>query len=162
MEPLNNPLEVGIRVLVVLCEVFPDSLDLGQLVYYDHAMLHSGDLDGPPSLHPATPARPGELGIKRELIADGLQVLSRAGMAQLLVTPNGIAYHASEDAPGFLKILEAPYVSRLQDRAAWVAAELHPLCGDDLRQAMTRVFDKWSEEFYESPRHRGPEGEDGE
>lgn len=96
MNPLNSPLEVGMRTLVLLSAAFSQPLDVAQLVYLDHAMLHSGDLQGPPSLHPRLPAGPGELAMKRHLIEQGLIVLMRAGLAEVEAGENGLAYRASE------------------------------------------------------------------
>jgi len=158
MNPLNSPLEVGIRILVILSEVFPDNLDLSQLVYYDHALLHSADLSGPASLHPEIPARPGELGIKRGLIQDGIQVLERAGLVELQAGSTGITYRATERSPGFVGLLESPYVANLRERAQWVANEIHPLEPRELRLAMARVFEKWSEEFEVGVRRRLSDG----
>ncbi|MFD4172173.1 ABC-three component system middle component 2 [Streptomyces anulatus] len=56
--PLNSPLEVGVRALVLLTESHPRPLDLAQLVALDYLVLHSGEFDGPRSLHPR-PASPG-------------------------------------------------------------------------------------------------------
>ncbi|MGL5824044.1 MAG: ABC-three component system middle component 2, partial [Nocardioides sp.] len=61
MTPLNGPLEVAVRVLMVLVEAFPEHLDLNRLVLLDHGLLHSADLGGPESLHPPVPIRAGEL-----------------------------------------------------------------------------------------------------
>jgi hypothetical protein len=55
MNPLNSPVETGVRVLMVLTSAFPEHLDLNQLVLLDHGVLHSADLGGPPSLHPPVP-----------------------------------------------------------------------------------------------------------
>ncbi len=41
--PLNSPLEVGIRVLMLLAEAFPAGLDLNDLVLLDHGLLHSAE-----------------------------------------------------------------------------------------------------------------------
>ena len=66
MNPLNSPLEVGIRTLVLLTETFPSRLDTAELVYLDHVMLHSGDLaGGPDSLHPDLPIGHGSCVLTR-------------------------------------------------------------------------------------------------
>lgn len=53
MSPLNGPLESAIRILTVLAEAYPRSLDLNRLVLLDHGLLHSEDLGGPRvSTHP--------------------------------------------------------------------------------------------------------------
>ncbi|WP_319020139.1 ABC-three component system middle component 2 [Streptomyces sp. C8S0] len=67
-----------------MTEAFPARLDLAELVFLDHAMLHSGDLDGgPASLQPDLPAGPGELGLRRALVEQGLVVLMRAGLVEM-------------------------------------------------------------------------------
>lgn len=146
MNPLNSPLEVGMRALVLLSESFPESLDLAQLVYLDHAMLHSGDLDGPPSLHPSLPAGPGELAMKRQLLEQGLLVLLRAGLAEVQATADGLVYRASEEGPGFVEILEAPYVGALRQRAGW-AVRAHGGPRVDVREATQAITKRWAEDL---------------
>ncbi|HEV2635260.1 MAG TPA: ABC-three component system middle component 2 [Actinocrinis sp.] len=158
MNPLNSPLEVGIRALVLLSETFPRRLDVAQLVYLDHAMLHSGDLDGgPASLHPDLPVGPGELGLRRHLIEQGLVVLLRAGLADMIASGDGLAYQATEESSSFLDILEAPYLNALKDRAAWlVSAYLHE--ESDVREGMRQITRRWVDGF-ESATHHGGEGD---
>ncbi|MET9615404.1 ABC-three component system middle component 2 [Kitasatospora indigofera] len=138
MNPLNSPLEVGVRALVLLAETYPKGLDLAQLVVLDHAMLHSGDLHGPDSLHPDMPAQPGALGMKRRLLEEALVVLVRAGLAGVSATREGIEYHATEQGPGFVDILEAPYVEQLRERAEWAVHHYAP-AGSDIRTATREI-----------------------
>ncbi|MFF0165476.1 MULTISPECIES: ABC-three component system middle component 2 [Streptomyces] len=119
MTPLNSPLEVGVRALVLLAESHPQPLDLTQLVALDYLVLHSGEFDGPHSLHPDLPAREGELGRKRELLEQGLLVLIRAGLADLVSSDDGLMYAATENGPTFIEVLEAPYIASLRERAEW-------------------------------------------
>jgi hypothetical protein len=94
-------------------------MDLTQLVALDYLVLHSGEFDGPPSLHPDLPAREGELGRKRELLEQGLLVLIRAGLADLVSSDDGLMYAATENGPTFIEVLEAPYIASLRERAEW-------------------------------------------
>ncbi|MFG2892107.1 ABC-three component system middle component 2 [Streptomyces sp. NPDC048248] len=145
MNPLNSPLEVGIRALVLLAETFPRRLDVAQLVYLDHAMLHSGHLDGgPASLHPELPVGPGELGMRRRLIEQGLVVLLRAGLADMTATEDGFLYGATDEAASFLEVLEAPYLGQLQERAEWLtSAYTHE--GTDVRDGMKQITQDWTD-----------------
>jgi hypothetical protein len=156
MNPLNSPLEVGLRALVVLAESFPRRLDVAQLVYLDHALLHSGNLqDGPPSLHPDLPVGPGELGLRRRLIEDGLVVLIRAGLADMATTEAGFLYSATEEAASFLDVLEAPYLVLLKERAGWlVSVSEHE--GADVRSGMMQITQNWVDEIRAAD--RGEEG----
>ncbi|MFJ3630829.1 ABC-three component system middle component 2 [Streptomyces sp. NPDC090112] len=117
--PLNSPLEVGVRALVLLAESHPRPLDLAQLVALDYLVLHSGEFNGPHSLHPDLPVRAGELGRKRELLEQGLLVLIRAGLADIVSGEGGLMYAATETGPTFVEVLEAPYVTSLRERAEW-------------------------------------------
>ena len=143
--PLNSPLEVGVRALVLLAETFPRRLDVAQLVYLDHAMLHSGDLDGgPDSLHPDLPVGPGELGLRRRLIEQGLVVLMRAGLADMTATEDGFLYGATDEATSFLDVLEAPYLGQLKERAEWLtSAYMHE--GTDVRGGMQQITQNWTD-----------------
>ncbi|MFE2716971.1 ABC-three component system middle component 2 [Streptomyces mirabilis] len=146
MNPLNSPLEVGMRTLMLLAASFPQPLDVAQLVYLDHLMLHSSEVNGPPSLHPALPAGPGELAMKRGLIEQGLIVLLRAGLAEVEATPEGLLYRASEEGPGFVDILAAPYADALKDRASWVIAA-RASSDLDVRSATRAITDRWAYDF---------------
>jgi hypothetical protein len=157
VNPLNSPLEVGIRASVLLSQTFPRRLDIAQLVYLDHAMLHSGGLgDGPASLHPELPASPGELGMRRRLIEQGLVVLMRAGLAEMSATEDGFLYGATEETTSFLNVLQAPYISQLKDRAAWLTATyMHE--GTDVRDGMKQITQRWTDRL-QIPGDRGEGG----
>ncbi|GGR51743.1 ABC-three component system middle component 2 [Streptomyces aurantiogriseus] len=153
MNPLNSPVEVGIRALVLLARSYPDPLDLSWLVVLDHAMLHSGQLDGPPSLHPQLPAQPGELGMKRRLIQEGLEVLMRAGLAQVAATGDGLVYQATKRGSGFVGILEAPYVGELRERAQWAVEQY--ASNMDAAEATRSITARWHDDFTAGTRHLG-------
>ncbi|MFF1909476.1 ABC-three component system middle component 2 [Kitasatospora sp. NPDC058218] len=157
MTPLNSPVEAGMRALVLLSQTFPRRLDVAQLVYLDHAMLHSGDLDhGPASLHPDLPASPGELGLRRHLIEQGLMVLLRAGLADMTTTDDGFMYGATDEAASFLSALDAPYVGQLVERADWLTSTyMHE--GTDVREGMKQITQRWSGRIHVSPDDLGEE-----
>ncbi|WP_369032365.1 ABC-three component system middle component 2 [Streptomyces adonidis] len=145
MKPLNSPLEVGMRALVLLAETFPEPLDVSALVLLDHAMLHSGELLGPPSLHPDVPAQPGELGMKRRLMEQGLLVLMRAGLADMTTSPDGFVYQATAQGAGLVDIFEAPYVGQLCRRAEWAVEHYAP--GTDVREATRHITERWMDQL---------------
>lgn len=145
--PLNSPVEVGVRVLMLLTEAFPAHLDLNRLVLLDHGLLHSADVGGPESLHPPLPIRAGELGVKRRTIEGGLEVMIRAGLVQMDVGADGIQFHASEDAEGFVSLLATSYAGALHECASWVVNRFGSLEETALRQEMRDVAAHWSEEF---------------
>jgi hypothetical protein len=137
MNPLNSPLEIGVRALVLLAESYPAPLDLAQLVVLDHVMLHSSDFNGPPSLHPALPAVAGEIGMKRNVLEQALLVLIRAGLAGLEDHAEGLAYAATDRGPIFVDVLEAPYAESLRQRAEWAVHSYLPTT--DVREATRNI-----------------------
>lgn len=145
--PLNSPLEVGVRVLMLLSEAFPVHLDLNRLVLLDHGLLYSADLGGPDSLHPPLPIRAGELGMKRRTIEQGLEVMIRAGLAEIDTSEGGIHFRASERAYGFVNVLASEYAAGLRSSASWVISHFEDLSEASLREQMRGIFDNWAEEF---------------
>lgn len=147
MQPLNSPIELGVRTLVVLTAAFPSELDLGRLVLLDHCLLHSADMGGPTSIHPALPARSGELGFKRTAIEQGIQVMLRAGLVDAISGAEGIIYRASEEASPFLQLLGSDHLASLKVTARWVSDQFANLTELELRDRMSQALGRWAEEF---------------
>ncbi|MDO8121231.1 hypothetical protein Q6346_07890 [Isoptericola sp. b490] len=147
MNPLNSPIEVGLRVLMLLQVAFPERLDLNQLVLLDHGLLHSADLGGPESLHPPVPIRAGELGVRREAIEAGLEVMIRAKLAHVGLGKRGVEFWAGEAADGFIQLLESTYAKRLHSRASWVVEHFGELDEAKLRAGLSSIAQHWAEEF---------------
>lgn len=145
--PLNGALEIGVRVSTLLTAAFPLPLDIARLVLLDHALLHTADLGGPPSIHPELPLRSGELGMKRSLISDGVEFACRVGLADVFTTTNGIEFRASESAPGFLALIKAEYYVDLSQRAQWVCDTFAETSDPELRSHMAEHLGDRSEEF---------------
>lgn len=146
MRVLNGPLEIAIRVATLLAEVYPRSLDLSQVVLADHAMLHSKDMGGPPSLLPPTPLRQGELSVKRTQIEVAIQILLGAELAQVLTTSRGLEYRATDRAYPFIALLESSHAVQVRDRATWVAAHVISDTAD-ARSLTMSVINSWQHEF---------------
>ena len=75
VQTFNSPIETGVRALILLAESYPDQLDLQRLLEFDYILVHTTDVDGPPSIHPALPLRSGELLVRRHLIERGLMLM---------------------------------------------------------------------------------------
>ncbi|GAB3599722.1 hypothetical protein GCM10027586_02130 [Kineococcus gypseus] len=151
MQPLNSPLELGVRVLVVLTACFPRTLDLDQLVLMDHCLLHSADLGGPPSLLPAVSTRSGELGLKRTVLEHGAQLMARAGMVEVVTSEKGLTFRAGEEAAPFLRLISSPMMRSLSAIAEWAVAEFADLSTEQIRTRMRTVSQQWAEEFALTP-----------
>jgi hypothetical protein len=109
--------------------------------------VHSGDVDGPPSIHPALPLRSGELLVRRQLIERGLLLMISRGLVSRHATPKGFAYQAEDDAGPFLDSLTAEYLDDLKDRAVWVVDRFSEKSDHDIRVMLSQVYDQWSREF---------------
>lgn len=148
--PFNSSLETGIRALVILVASYPKSLDLQRLVDFDYLVVHSGDVDGPESLHPPLPMRAGELLIRRNIIEAGIMLMMSRGFAERIVTTDGIEYVASDTAMPFVNSLVTSYMKDLQGRADWVVSRFGGTPRDYLQAITARFFNKWTTQFHPS------------
>lgn len=144
---LNSPLEIGIRVVALLTALYPERADLARIILLDHVVLHSSDFAGASSLHPEIPGRVGELGVKRELMREGINIMGMRGLIVRELTTDGIYYRASEDARPFLDSMDATYLGHLRTRCAWAAGTFGGLDDDDIRTRLAVVVGSWAEEF---------------
>lgn len=145
--PFNTPLEAGIRSLAILTAIFPQSLDLQYLVFFDYLTVHSGDVEGPESLHAPLPMRSGELTVRRELIERGLFLMMSRGLVNRLSESNGFHYTVTDTAGAFLSMLSSQYISKLKDRAEWVAETFGESTPEELKSVEQQFFQSWSMQF---------------
>ena len=145
--PFNSPLEIGVRSLTILTAVYPRSLDLQFLVFFDYLAVHSGDVQGPDSLHAPLPLRSGELTIKRGLIERGLLLMISRGLVEHLISSNGFEYEASDNASAFLSMLSSRYILKLKERAEWVAETFGNSSLQDLKEIEQSFFRNGSTQF---------------
>ena len=147
VQTFNSPIETGMRALILLAESYPAQLDLQRILEYDYIMVHTGDVEGPPSIHPALPLRSGELLVRRQLIERGLMLMISRGLVSRQATPTGFMYQAEDDAGPFLDALTAEYLNDLKDRAAWVVKRFYQMGDQEIRLMLARIYDQWSREF---------------
>src|SRR5690606_27961354 len=116
----NSTLETGVRSLVILAANFPAALDLQRLVDFDYLVVHSGDVNGPKSLHPPLPMREGELLVRRKIIESGISLMMSRGLVTRIAGEEGIFYQATDYAKPFVDLMATPYMRSLIVRANWV------------------------------------------
>lgn len=143
----NSPLETGIRALVILEAVYPRAFDLSELTWLDHLVVHTADIDGPPSLHPNLPHRTGELLVRRHLIEQGLTLMRRQHLVALEPTPQGILYKASDDGAAIVEHMRTQYARELMYRARWLAGRIEDLSADELQGLVNEKIGRWRVEF---------------
>ena len=147
VQTFNSPIETGVRSLILLAESYPAQMDLQRILEFDYILVHTGDVDGPPSIHPALPLRSGELLVRRQLIERGLMLMVSRGLVARYATPNGFMYQAEDDAGPFLDGLTAEYLDELKDRAVWVVDRFSEMSDHNIRVMLSQVYDQWSREF---------------
>lgn len=145
--PFNSPLETGVRSLAILVAAFPTAFDLQRLVEMDYLVVHSGDADGPHSLHAPLPLRAGELLVRRGLIENGLLLMMSRGLVQRIPKDDGFNYLAGETAAPFMSSLTAEYSQQLMDRAYWAVSRFENVSTEEVRRITHRLFKKWSSQF---------------
>ena len=144
----NSPLEAGVRSVALLLAAYPGVMDLQRLVVYDYLAVHSGDMGGPPSLHPLLPFRSAELLVRRGLIERGLLLMMSRGLVERVVDATGVGYRADELAEIFMSTTTAPYLRSLARRASWVVETCGSLDDAALRRTVGRFFSDWVAEFH--------------
>lgn len=142
----NGSVETGLRLLVLLEAFYPEKLDLEAPALLDYFVVHTADLGGPDSLHPALPERVGEYRVRRTLIQEALRMLLRVSLIEVVEAADGISFLSGDDTPAFVRLLNSDYNRDLSDRASWLARRVH---GDGAAAfaSMRQLIDRWSLEF---------------
>ena len=87
----NTPFETGLRSVVIMTACYPDALGLNRLVVFDHLVVHTQDIDGPPSMHPKDQSRAAEILVRRGLVDSGLALMQTRGLVARIVTAAGLS-----------------------------------------------------------------------
>lgn len=146
--PFNNNVETGLRILCILNESYPLSIDLQKLVYLDYITVHSGDFDESiESLHPAVPYRNGEILIRSSIIENGIKLFVSRGLIETIYDKTGIQYKASEYSTPFIEALEEDYLLNLLKRAKWVGINFANLTVERLKEILHPGIEDAKNEF---------------
>jgi hypothetical protein len=165
MEPLNpaafgdlfnSRLEAGIRAVVLLESLRPDTADLSEMVLFDHVVVHTSDIGGPTSLHAEVPERKGELLVRRSLVAAGLKLMQLCHLVEEHDTNDGLTWRASDSAASYVELLESDYSVRLKDCAAWLAVEVRSRTKNGFKSFVREELGDWSEAFSSHGGGTGP------
>lgn len=146
-ELFNSQLETGVRAVVILDALYPRCADLAHMTWFDHLVVHTGDIGGPPSLHPDLPQRAGELLVRRRLIEASLRLMQRLHLVRMQIDASGIKYEAAEDASPLVKLMRTSYAKTLKDRASWLARYIADLPPEDLQDLIAARIGKWHINF---------------
>ncbi|MBY3029451.1 hypothetical protein E0H51_31550 [Rhizobium leguminosarum bv. viciae] len=146
-ELYNSPLEAGIRAVVVLERLWPATADLGEMVLFDHVVVHAMDVGGPISLHASVPGRKGELLVRRGIVEAGLDMMRRCHLVEKIADDDGFAWRASEEANSYVELLESDYSEDLKNCAGWLAGKVRELSKTGFRTLVVEHIGEWTENF---------------
>ncbi|OYU83742.1 MAG: hypothetical protein CFE24_10060 [Flavobacterium sp. BFFFF2] len=156
----NSPLEVGLRVLYILNELYPKGCDLQRLVYYDYILVHSSDVpNGPQSIHPSIPHRTSEILIKRELVKKGLTLMNSKQLIKSMFDKTGILYSATELTKPFLEYNNSEYANNLISVSKWLVNKFETYSDEKLSLFIKNNMDVWGGEFSKESLLRGTNNE---
>ena len=145
----NSPLETGVRAIVVLNAAYPRAFDVTEIAWFDHLIVHTGDIGGPPSLHPDVPQRSGELLVRRRLVEESLLVMRRLHLVEFVPDGEaGLLYRASEEAVGMVELLRSSYAIALRARAEWMASHVLSRSRLELEGLVAERIGRWRIEFH--------------
>jgi len=145
--PFNSPVELGLRMVFLLQHLRPQSVDLQKLIMLDYALVYSADLNGPESLHTPVPHRGNEIYTRRDLIQQGLHLMSSKGLVHADFTQSGIVYLSGDRARSMVQGLSAPYFQTLRDRAQWVISQYGNWTSNELSALFSQRGDRWGAEI---------------
>ena len=144
----NSPMELGLRALCLLVELYPQPQDLQRLVLLDYLLVHSADVDGgPPSIHAATPQRGAEVLVRRAILEPGLALFARRGLIVPSIDAAGFAYLASDRGACFLDTLRSPYLLAIRDRGRWISERFGSLPTATIQGFVNDKLDRWGGQF---------------
>lgn len=143
----NSPLEAALRALVVLDTVYPLKYDLTHLTWFDHLVVHTGDINGPSSLHPDLPQRNAELIVRRTIVDSGLQLLKQMNLVDYAATDDGIVFEATDDGHKVCSLLSSEYSMELKEKAQWLKNNVCTLSADELANLIDSKLGRWNLEF---------------
>lgn len=135
----NTEYELGLRMVYLLVALGPGGADLQKLVLLDYAVVYSGDLDGPPSLHTPVPFRGTEMLVRRQLIENGLRLMSTRGLVSARLGEAGVLFVPGPFAHSFVGSANSPYFRQLETRCAWASKRFEAENSVEL----TGLFHEW-------------------
>lgn len=131
----NNPIEISLRILILLNIDINNEYNLEKLTYFDYLMIHSGDIDNAPdSILPNSPYRFFEFHVNKENILQSVEFLWRKGLVDINYNANGIFYRANRLTNLFVKTLHSELSEQLKYTASWIVNNFYKYSESDLKE----------------------------
>lgn len=120
LQTLNSSIELGTRSSLILTAI-DKQLSLDELVSLDYALLYSGELGGPNSLHPALPNHIAEIAHRREYLPRALKLFIQKGVISVEAKDTGYYYSSNERTLDFVSCLQQPYFKKAWIILDWIS-----------------------------------------
>lgn len=143
----NSPFETGVRAAFILSAAYPKSFDLAHLVALDHFVVHSADIGGPESLHPATSTHAAEMLVRRELVREGLILMQSRQLVEFLADNSGFKYRAGPEIPTFTSTLRSTYFLKLEMCARFLVRRIDGLSDEEFDSLIEDQLERWAIQF---------------
>lgn len=144
----NSPLEVALRLLVLLNRTELNNFDLDRLVIFDYFILHGNDIDkNQESLHPPLPHRSSEIIVRRKLVQESLDILISRGLVSPVYKNTGVFYSANKSTSLFVNLLKSTYFSKLTLVVEWVLSKYGNVSTSMLNKLVNENIHIWGGEF---------------
>lgn len=147
----NTPIEIGTRMLCILCATTHKSINLFRLELYDHMALHAESTGFElHDLHPANPSFSAELFGKQSIIEEGLQFMALRGMVDVKYTKRGIYYSANTATHLYVACLQSEYAAEYILAIEQISKNFDALTDQALRKKLYSQYAKYPGEIEKS------------
>jgi hypothetical protein len=145
----NSPLEVALRILVVLSKLSPKKSNLQMLIYLDYFTLYPSDspLHEKSTIHTHTPYRGTEIAVRRQIMQEAILLLIKKGLIEKSFDRDGINYRATRAAQPFLEYFDSQYFKKYIDMADHIVSGLSQYSFDTIDQFVKDNISNWGTEF---------------
>lgn len=145
----NSPLEVSLRILIILEKVSPNECDLQNLIYLDYFTLYPSDSPAHNSIvmHTHTPYRGTEIIVRRKVMQDSLLLLLKKGLIKKKFSPEGIKYKTTKVTTPFLKYFDSDYYKKFEKIAELIVKGLSDYSFQYIDEYVKKNISNWGPEF---------------
>lgn len=136
----NSPFETGLRIILILNYVYPESCSIEKLTAYDFITLYGSDFGiSPDNLQNDNLFRYSELTTKRENIKKSLRSFTAEGYVAVRSTVSGFSYIITKVGQDFCKELNNGYATTYSNYLSEAVSKYSQLTE---RKLMQLIFDK--------------------
>lgn len=140
----NSKIELGTRAVFILNAISPHCASVERLAYFDYISIYSSEFNGPENLHPDVPLHQMEFIFRIENLKDGLNLMLKKQIINIIFKSEGIQYTLGEYAHSYLSFLDSSYYDKLTERCKWVNQHFSNLSDHELDRFLGITGSIWS------------------